>query len=296
MTSFYTHTDTTEFTHEPSELTIRLLSDLHFSNSPEWSTTFPGLEYDSRKRLDLIMERAIERDSDIVLILGDITDKGHVPSYPEFDSLVNTSGLKAELLVTPGNHDVRQALRDHVRSGLQNEICIDGDKIHFMAHRGAHRLFLLDSAPVIPGERSCIGPEGLSWLEDQLKVIPSGERAWIFTHYPPESFNEWLSKRAIMGDGGDLGRILQNHRAVIGAVFSGHTHQHASYRIGDIPGHSIAPGSVALCSEQTADGRRIVEDSQGIVGLEHLTLFPNGTYELSVERVDVSGTLLPRTA
>jgi|GEM_PF-3880804 len=263
-----------------NELKIILVSDFHNCIDPEIRPWMPGGAYCATERRELVIRTLKNNNADLTIWLGDLVDRGHVPSYRPIDQAMQQSQLPGDVFVTPGNHDIREVLRDNVRSDTPTDICTDGQKTHYLIKRGKHNLFVLDSAPVDEFEAngaaaniSQFGKVGQEWLRGTLDSMEQGAAAWVFTHYPANNFNQsWITGSAMMRDGDDLHAILVAHQSKVGGVFSGHLHHAFSWTRDDINYHSLIPASVALTLDRSKDKQQIVEDTEGFPGVEALTL------------------------
>jgi 3',5'-cyclic AMP phosphodiesterase CpdA len=144
----------------------------------------PGLLYKGVADSNQLFSEAIEhlhrldRQPDLVLITGDLTDEGRPEEYLVFRELIRA--LKLPYLLMPGNHDhrlnFRQALADVGYLPNQGALhyCIDDHPLRIVA---------LDSCQ--PGKHhGLIDDEGLRWLAQTL----SGNRrkpTLLAIHHPP---------------------------------------------------------------------------------------------------------------
>lgn len=115
---------------------IAHLSDLHLTSSDGASRSEPKL-YGALKGMnaafrEICVSSPIQK-SDLILVTGDVTDRGDLKSWEIFWDAVDKAGIKDRVRVVPGNHDVcclgvrlpgsrrqyRQEDMDKVRKGLQ---------------------------------------------------------------------------------------------------------------------------------------------------------------------------------
>jgi predicted phosphodiesterase len=94
---------------KPRPLTIVHLSDLHLTAADDGSRSEPklfgklrGMNAACRK----VLATPAVRDADLVLVTGDVTDRGEPEAWKVFWGAVEAAGLAKKVLVVPGNHDV----------------------------------------------------------------------------------------------------------------------------------------------------------------------------------------------
>jgi 3',5'-cyclic AMP phosphodiesterase CpdA len=116
---------------------------------------------------------------DLILHTGDIASSGSVPRYEAFRRIA--SELTAPVVLIPGNHDDRDALRKVF--GGTSWLPATGDFLHHVIDDQEVRIICCDS--VIVGKLSGeMCPERLTWLEARLSEAP--ERPSIVAlHHPP---------------------------------------------------------------------------------------------------------------
>ena len=89
--------------------TIVHLSDLHltarddaFRSEPKLFGKLRGMNAACRK----VLQAPPVRDADLILVTGDVTDRGEIEAWKVFWGAVEAAGLTKTVLVVPGNHDV----------------------------------------------------------------------------------------------------------------------------------------------------------------------------------------------
>lgn len=85
------------------------LSDLHLTKTDKASRSEPalfrplaGMNEAFRK----IVRTPVVQSADLVLITGDVTDRGDIISWRVFWDIIDAAGLRDRVLIVPGNHDV----------------------------------------------------------------------------------------------------------------------------------------------------------------------------------------------
>jgi 3',5'-cyclic AMP phosphodiesterase CpdA len=91
------------------QFVIAHLSDLHLTASDNHSRRNPRI-FSSLKGMNeafrnIIKSRPI-RDANLIIVTGDITDRGDIESWVYFWNQIKAAGLSDRVMVVPGNHDV----------------------------------------------------------------------------------------------------------------------------------------------------------------------------------------------
>lgn len=89
--------------------TIAHLSDPHLTASPDGRRTepkFTGQLTGMNGAFRRVLESRAVQDSNLLLITGDITDKGEFAAWQRLDELLVGARMKSRTLVVAGNHDV----------------------------------------------------------------------------------------------------------------------------------------------------------------------------------------------
>jgi 3',5'-cyclic AMP phosphodiesterase CpdA len=85
------------------------LSDLHLTAADEASRSEPALFgklSGMNRTFRLLLQHETVRSADLVLVTGDVTDRGDVETWERFWREVRSAGLLGRCRVVPGNHDV----------------------------------------------------------------------------------------------------------------------------------------------------------------------------------------------
>ena len=85
------------------------LSDLHLTKTDGVSRSEPKL-FNKLKGMNeafrkIVVSKPVQK-ADLVIVTGDVTDRGDIESWKIFWDGINTAGLKDRTHVVPGNHDV----------------------------------------------------------------------------------------------------------------------------------------------------------------------------------------------
>ena len=154
---------------------------------------------------------------DVVLATGDLAAAGRPEEYRRRRDLLGP--LPMPVLLIPGNHDDREALReafpDHAylpRTGL----------LHYVVEGYPLRLVGLDT--LVPGQGGgLMGEERLAWLDARLREQP-GRPTVIFMHHPPFATGIGHMDRQGLADPDAMAAVVGRHRQVE-AVLCGHLHR-----------------------------------------------------------------------
>ena len=156
---------------------------------------------------------------DLVLHTGDIASRGNVERYERFLEIVDP--LQVPIVLIPGNHDERGALRQ-VFSGTPM-LPSNDEFLHYVIDSFPVRLICCDSviADETPGE---LCPTRLSWLSDRLD--DAGDQPTIVAlHHPPfYSGMTGTSAKGLLRGGLQLAELLAQHPQVV-RVLAGHIHR-----------------------------------------------------------------------
>jgi len=95
----------------PGGLRIAHLSDLHVNEGATVrmvERAHPG----GNRQLDRVLDAPPLGDADVILVTGDVTDRGTAASWRTFLDAVDERELAARMILVPGNHDI--AFVDHI--------------------------------------------------------------------------------------------------------------------------------------------------------------------------------------
>ena len=168
-------------------------------------------------RRTIVRLNAMSPRPDIVIATGDLTERGSPYEYRRLRSLL--SGLEIPYLLTPGNHDDREALRRAFRDHRYLETC--DSHASFAVNVWPLRIVALDSTdPRYIG--GYVDEERLLWLDDELSSHANVPTI-LAMHHPP--FRTGIGPMDAHGFVGidELGEIVRRHPQ-IARVVSGHVH------------------------------------------------------------------------
>lgn len=253
---------------------IAHISDLHlFAGEPESRLLHPQtVARAARVIADLA---ALRPAPAAVIVSGDLTDCGTAEDYALVMAMLDT--LPMAVLVVPGNHDRREAMR----AALDRRIGFaPGEFLNVSREIGPLRLIGLDST--VPGRgHGALCAQRLDWLRAEL--ARDARPALIAIHHPPFPTGSADWDRMALRDGrDDLARIVAAHPAPV-RLMSGHVH---------FPMHTVWAGALATIagspSFQYAHGLR--DDADPSVAA------PDAPYCYWLHRIDPDGRgpVMPR--
>ncbi len=184
---------------------------------------------------------------DLVIATGDLTHDGRPEQYAMLRRLL--APLAARLLLLPGNHDDREALR----AAFANDPRLPAAEpvfLHYVAAVGPLRLIALDTVVAgAGGGRLC--PVRLGWLAARLAEAPEAPTV-IAMHHPPFVTGIGFMDRLGLEGRDDLAGVLARYRN-IERILCGHVH---------IPIVSRFAGTVASIGPGTAHQGYLALDQQ----------------------------------
>jgi Icc protein len=152
------------------------ISDLHVR--PE-GMTYNNAVDSNRMFADAVEHlNALDPQPDLVLITGDLVDKGQDAEYAMLRTLLN--GLALPYLLMPGNHDDRERLAS---AFPEHDYLPQRGPKHYLIDRYPVCLLALDTT--VPGKHHGeVDDKGLAWLEESL-VATAGAPTMVMMHHPP---------------------------------------------------------------------------------------------------------------
>lgn len=223
---------------------ILQITDMHVAAPPELVSG----RLDTASLLEKAIDRVLEDwhrfgPVDVVLVTGDISDRGDAESYSFFRRQIDR--LPATTLVIPGNHDVRDSLRACFSDAAH--MPAEG-KIHWVHDLPDVRIVGLDT--LIEGKGGGeVDIETLAFLSGALDEADETP-VLIAMHHPP--FQSGIRFMDAIGLDGieQLSDVLQNRSNEIRLV-CGHVH---GFIVGTVGGR-VALSCAAVCSSFATDYR-----------------------------------------
>lgn len=179
--------------------------------------------------------RRLRPRPDLVLITGDLTDRGRPAEYAHLKSILAPLDLPVHVL--PGNHDDRDAMRE---AWPEAPWAAQPGRLHHVIDQGPVRIICLDS--LVPGSGGGhLGPDDLEWLDRTLSDAPD-QPTIVALHHPP--FAIGIRHMDIIGlDGAaDFATVMTRHRQVE-RILCGHLHR---------PNQTLVGGRLAMSCPSTA--------------------------------------------
>ena len=200
-------------------LLLAHISDLHHGGSPR-----------ARDRVERVVGylATLAVQPAAVLVSGDIADHGLPAEYEE--AVGALAGLRAPVLVVPGNHDYRSAFRAAFPAP-------DGEPpegpINAVADVGGVRIALCDST--IPGAGAGhLDDTTIAWLEALLVDTPAETPVLIAFHHPPVVLHHPYLDGIRQHHPDKLHDLVRRHPQVA-AILCGHAHTAAVTTFAGVP-------------------------------------------------------------
>jgi 3',5'-cyclic-AMP phosphodiesterase len=161
---------------------------------------------------------------DHLVLTGDIANSGGRSVYERLRPLLSPFGDR--VLMVPGNHDRRAALR----AVFEPRWPAAASKLGFEAELGGCTLLGLDS--VHEGRtRGELGADQLQWLGARLAATT--RPVVLFLHHPPVRVRCWFLDRDLLRDRDQLAALLRPRPPL--AIFTGHVHQAHELQFAGVP-------------------------------------------------------------
>ncbi|MDJ1159406.1 phosphodiesterase [Chelatococcus sp. SYSU_G07232] len=202
---------------------------------------------------------ALEPRPDVVLITGDVVDRGEAAEYARAAALMARLSMPA--YVVPGNHDDRALMRRHLRRHLPPGAghLPETGFLHYVVEDWPVRLLGLDS--VVPGlSAGALCAERLAWLEDTLAAAPV-QPTLLFLHHPPFDCGVPFMDRIRLHEGAAAFESIVAANPQILALVCGHHHRPMSSTFGGRP-CLVTPGAAhqaALALDRPGPARITLE-------------------------------------
>jgi len=172
--------------------------------------------------------RSLKQQPDLILLTGDLVDLGRPEEYEHLKRIL--APLPQRIVVVPGNHDERDAMRDAFAAG---GYLPEGEFLNFsIDDEYPVRLIGLDT--VIPGEGGGeLCGRRLDWLDRALARMPE-KPTLIMMHHPP--FRTGIGHMDALGLRGADGfaEVVKRHPQVR-LIACGHLHRTIHASVGGRP-------------------------------------------------------------
>jgi 3',5'-cyclic-AMP phosphodiesterase len=216
------------------------------------------------KSLQVVVQAVAEAQPDILLLTGDLADKGEGKAYRHLVELLEP--LNIPIYSLPGNHDDGSKL-----ASLLTGENFRSEKSFELA---GWRILLLDSVLV----ESQIGQGALSetswqWIENQLETYAEQPTLIALHHHPVQTGIDWMDMMQLQES--ERFQALIARFAQVKLVIFGHIHAKFLQRLGTIDYH----GTPSTCIQVAA------LDDENLPGFRLISLWEDGTYETQVQRV-----------
>lgn len=199
------------------------ITDLHVM--PKGQLAYGRVDTASMLRSAVAHLNRLDPQPDVVLITGDLADKGERTAYVHLREIL--ADLRAPFYVIPGNHDriaeFRRAFAD------QPYLPTEGEFIQYVIETLPLRIVALDS--VVQGRtRGAVDDARLEWLDRTLAQRPDA-RTLVITHHAPWVTGLQHFDEVGMDRSADLERVIARHPQVE-RVLCGHVHRSTQIRFG----------------------------------------------------------------
>lgn len=257
------------------------LTDLHLFSDPQ--TRLRGVPtYECWKKVLEHIDHS-NCEPDLLILTGDLAHDERLSTYLQLRRMLEP--WLQRLLVIPGNHDNRQAMRE-VFPHQFDASSSPPPFVTFARQLGQWLLVGLDSH--IPGEvNGMVDQKQLDWFD---RVLDSHAElgCLLFVHHPPSSVQSpWLDKLGMY----EPERIEQFVRAkpqIVGIV-AGHVHQDFAGRLAGRPllatpstAMQFKPGECEPAYDPIAPGYRVI-DLDGIAWSSRVVRLPELAHPPSVD-------------
>jgi 3',5'-cyclic AMP phosphodiesterase CpdA len=194
---------------------IAQLSDLHVRAEGEYH--HGTVDSNQRLREAIAYLNGLDRRPDLVLLTGDLVDRGQPAEYAALVRLL--AELAMPHLVLPGNHDDR----DNLRAAFPGHRYLPAaGPLHYCIDEHPVRIVAIDSC--IPGkDEGQVDAAALAWLEPVLGTDPEKPTIVMLHHPPFVSGIAYMDVHRCFGSE-PLEALLAAHRN-IEAVLCGHVHR-----------------------------------------------------------------------
>ena len=213
----------------PGALRIVHLSDAHLLAD---GALHQGV-VDTTEALDRVLAEAARVEGVRLLVgSGDLSDDGTRASYRHLRERTGAwaRAAGAEVLLVPGNHDVREGFAEVLGGDPARPLDLVRDV-------DGWRVIGLDTS--VPGAGyGLLRPEQLAWLRDEL-ATPAERGTVLVLHHPPIAAPTTLHESLALQDPEALAAVLEG--SDVRVVLAGHYHHHIVGHLAGVP-VVVAPG------------------------------------------------------
>lgn len=190
------------------------LSDLHFGSRIH------------AERLHALTEAILSQAPDLIVLTGDITDRGFVSQFRSAKSFLDSLGIP--FISVPGNREISPAaviewMLPRFAMKRYRDFFGQADRICHATEDGGPVFFGLNSVHALPSWPGTISRETRYWLRDQAARYP-GRTKILFLHHPVlpviRSSSYWAHT---LSDAGELLNICTQTGIVL--ILQGHKHR-----------------------------------------------------------------------
>lgn len=182
--------------------------------------------------IDFINSNADKINADLIIVTGDISHDGDVPSYERFFEVMNRVSLPFYLF--PGNHDNKKNLQDAaLRQGGNYDInSFEDDE---------WRMLSIDS--VVDNEDfGMVSKQALETLEQSI-ISSKNRKIAVFLHHHPIPVGTPIVDSCMLNNADELLNLCQ--RLNVKFIGSGHAHTLFQRKVGE----TLVSVSPAVCSQ-----------------------------------------------
>ncbi|MGB6295203.1 MAG: 3',5'-cyclic-AMP phosphodiesterase [Rivularia sp. (in: cyanobacteria)] len=256
---------------EVPAITIAQVTDMHlFASEQEQLLGMPTTD-----SFHAVIDRLkkFREQLDLLLLTGDLSGDSTSQSYGNLQNLLSSLFLPSYWL--PGNHDDFTIMNEVLNLGLvSRRKCFE---------RGGWNFVLLDSS-VFGEEHGYLRRETLEWLDLQLSMTGDKPTA-IALHHPPFNINScWLDNSSLQNSE-ELFAVLDKYPQVQLVLF-GHIHQEFYTQRQGVD----YLGTPSTCVQFQPKSKKFALDQKS-PGFRLMKLYPNGTWESWIERVEYFHTV-----
>lgn len=197
---------------------IIVFTDIHYS------VEHLDTEFNPIERLETGLNHAFKYNPDVdhIIITGDLTHHGDIPSYELLKDSLSKFEHDFKLLV--GNHDNRENFLS-----VFPETTVDADgHVQRVIDTNTHRLILIDTLDGPPydyplSHRGMLCEKRLAWLDNQLSAAGS-KQCIIFMHHHPHDVGFRAMDTIKLVNGDAFYAVIEKHNNVQ-HISCGHVHR-----------------------------------------------------------------------